>query len=128
MDNLWITMTHKDTSPAHTVGPWNLYKPTNFSNEIWIGAANPKNEHKHSPQELAGVEIRVCTLQIEQEANARLIAAAPDLLEACKAMHHGMDVLFAMLIEKVPHFLPTESGVWDAIVKGHAAITKAESK
>ncbi len=64
--------------------------------------------------------------QVEQ-ASAQLIAAAPDLLQACKAMHKGMDYLFALLIEKVPDFYPSKTPVWDAIVQGNEAIEKAKS-
>lgn len=60
-------------------------------------------------------------------ANARLIAAAPDLKEACLAQHEAIDILFAMLIEAKPGFLPSQSGKpWEALLKANAAIVKAE--
>lgn len=60
---------------------------------------------------------------------ARLIAAAPDLLEACEAQHEAIDILFAMLIEARTGFLPTKSGKpWEACLKGNAAIAKATGK
>jgi len=57
--------------------------------------------------------------------------AAPTLLEACRAQHVAIDVLFAMLIAKTAHdpepFYPSESGhIWDALVAGNAAIKAAE--
>lgn len=64
-----------------------------------------------------------------READAALIAAAPDLLAACKAQHEAIDRLFAMLIETKPGFFPTESGQpWAAGLQGNAAIAKAEGR
>ena len=61
------------------------------------------------------------------EANARLIAAAPELLNACKAQHKAIDILFARLINEDVDFLPSKSGQpWKAIQEGNAAIEKAE--
>lgn len=46
-------------------------------------------------------------------------------------MQQGMDILFAMLIERSPlenTFYPSRSGQpWEALVKGYDAITKAET-
>jgi hypothetical protein len=65
----------------------------------------------------------------EVEANARLIAAAPDLLAAVKAQHNAIDILFAMLIERDRGFLPSQSRVpWAALLKGNATIAKAEGR
>ncbi len=62
----------------------------------------------------------------EAEATALLIAAAPDLLEACKAQHDALDTLFAMLIATKPDFFPSKSeSPWEALLKGNAAIAKA---
>lgn len=64
----------------------------------------------------------------ERMANANLIAAAPDLLAACKAQHEALDYLMACLIRRDPEFLPTKSRVWDAVVLGNSAIAKAQGK
>lgn len=49
------------------------------------------------------------------------------LLEACKAQHDAIDLLFAMLIKRDPKFFPSKSGKpWEAIVKGNEAIAAAE--
>lgn len=61
----------------------------------------------------------------EKNANARLIAAAPKLLAACKAQHEAIDTLMARLIVKDPTFRPTTSSVWPALLEGNAAIAKA---
>lgn len=76
-------MNRKATSPAHTAGPWAV---THFENETQVFARNrmiagqlfdPENEP---------------TLE-ELEANARLIAAAPELLEALKTLREDMRML-----------------------------------
>lgn len=62
------------------------------------------------------------------KANARLIAAAPDLLEACKAQHKAIDLLLAMLAENDPTFFPSKSRAWQVLEQGYLAINKAEGK
>lgn len=63
----------------HTPGPWSV-EPDDRPNMEW-------NNHI-----AAGEYMRICFMshypsrQDEMEANAHLIAAAPDLLAACKAM------------------------------------------
>lgn len=65
----------------------------------------------------------------EAEARARLFVCALDLLEAVKAQHQAIDRLFALLIEKVPGFFPTQSGQpWAACLLGNAAIEKTEGR
>src|SRR4051812_22993780 len=64
-------------------------------------------------------------------ANGHLIAAAPDLLDACKAQHVAIDQLFAMLISLTSKseqpFYPSRSGQpWQAVLAGNAAVAKAE--
>ena len=67
----------------------------------------------------------------EARANACLIAAAPQLLEAVKAQHEAIDYLFALLITKTKPgekpFYPSESGQpWEAIQMGKRAIEAAK--
>lgn len=51
-----------------------------------------------------------------------------ELLEATKAQHQALDILFVRLIELDKNFLPSKSGLpWEAMVKGNAAIAKAEA-
>lgn len=58
--------------------------------------------------------------------NARLIAAAPDLLAACQAQHKAIDYLLARLITLDDSFRPTQCAeAWPAAVAGNAAIQKA---
>jgi hypothetical protein len=64
-----------------------------------------------------------------QIANAYLVAEAPTMLSALKAQHEAIDILFAMLIESRPGFLPTKSGrPWEAALLGNATIAKAEGR
>lgn len=55
---------------AHTPGPWVAY---DFGANWWVAAPDADD---------SGPMLRVGGLHKEREANARLIAAAPDLLEA----------------------------------------------
>jgi len=57
----------------HTPGPWNIGLPGGPSGRFWS---------------LVNSEGNVVAMQITSEANARLIAAAPELLEACKVFMH----------------------------------------
>lgn len=59
----------------------------------------------------------------EQEANARLIAAAPELFEAAR----GVDVLYAELHAAMPAIVNRPAGdiVMEAVRKARAAIAKA---
>ena len=63
----------------------------------------------------------------EAEANARLIAAAPDLLAACEAQHKAIDHLLATIIGLDNDFMPTKSPVWPMLLQGNAAISKAKA-
>ncbi|MBA7587058.1 hypothetical protein ES708_29071 [subsurface metagenome] len=49
------------------------------------------------------------------------------LLQACKAQHDAIDLLFAMLIKRDPKFFPSKSGKpWEAIKLSNEAIKAAE--
>ncbi len=53
----------------------------------------------------------------------------PDLLEACKAQHDAIDLLFAKLIQLDPNFFPSKSGQpWAAVQQGNAAIKKTQGE
>jgi hypothetical protein len=112
----------------HTAGPWRIddYDRT----MIWATDAHMRICDIRGWGHLTGA----CSLNLPdaeaeaiQEANARLIAAAPELLAACKAQHEAIDMLFAMLISVDKTFFPSKSGPpWDALVQANAAIAKAE--
>ena len=66
--------------PKHTPGPWRVKRSTHFAqNDIkeyfWVGFGPIGDETPIFKKDLT-----------ENEANARLIAAAPELLEACLAI------------------------------------------
>ena len=69
----------------HTPGPWRIIERPEST--VWIQGQQDENGYRE-----------VCTLpnylllqREKTEANARLIAAAPELLEALKACVHAMD-------------------------------------
>lgn len=61
----------------HTKGKWQI---ENDHTGMWVG---------NGEQEVATIEKQIKSS--EREANAKLIAAAPELLEACKAMKEWID-------------------------------------
>jgi hypothetical protein len=75
------------TEPAFTPGPWKIYRASNGS-MLGIGVDRP-NDEDHA----AGVTDAYGGLWGsggEKEANARLIAAAPDLYEALEYARTNM--------------------------------------
>lgn len=64
----------------------------------------------------------------EMERHARLSAASPELLAACKEQHEAIDWLLARLTERAPEFMPSASPAWPALLQGNAAIDKAEGR
>lgn len=109
----------------HTEGDWtttNWVYPTETRIVVQTkGHAICEMLESYYPKEKAGYAKK------QAEANAHLIAAAPDLLAACKAQHTAIDTLFAMCIEKDAKFFPSKSGQpWKAIKQGQAVIAKAE--
>lgn len=65
------------SAPAHTPGPWR-YEKSQISGGFYITGSN---EYGGMILPILG---RACNFPRNVEANARLIAAAPDLLEALK--------------------------------------------
>jgi hypothetical protein len=98
---------------THTPGPWHV---------------SSQGTRWPTYVEGPGGQVAAC----EEPEDATLIAAATDLLAACKAQHDAIDRLFAMLIQitrtsrDVEPFFPSKSGQpWEAMQAGHAAIAKA---
>jgi len=111
------------SNAKHTPGPWmhNATKGRNDAVAIWAAddsiAVCTTDFPKHFAESVPPPDI--C------DANARLIAAAPDLLEACKG--HGFN-LFALLNRLVNDGRLDETErdlVVDHIVFARAAIAKA---
>lgn len=106
---------------SHTPGPWAAFSDDEGHTNI-----------------VAVVPHTTCVFSLpghhKTEPDVQLIAAAPDLLAACKAQHEAIDELFARLIMqaaegKSPDFYPSKSGrPWDALLQGKTAIAKAEGR
>lgn len=113
----------------HTPGPWTTEA---VSDAVRIIARVPSRDGmSRRPRGVKIILARLAPPQLpeaETHANARLMAAAPDLLEACQKQHDALDLLLAMLAERDRNFFPSESAAWPAILAGNAAIAKAEGK
>jgi hypothetical protein len=74
------------TTAKHTPGPWKLdaYLNSGSPNPGIVVAENP---HGEGAEQVASIEWIAGGFHAEQVANARLIAAAPDLLKALEAAH-----------------------------------------
>jgi hypothetical protein len=69
----------------HTPGPWIIrdtvaYGSNIYAGEVWVGTAEASRAYDHRPAVKMGFPVSAD----ESYANARLISAAPELLEACK--------------------------------------------
>jgi hypothetical protein len=98
-------------STQHTPGPWS-YRGS-------LGPhSNPHLLGPHVVENATGIQIAILNGWRSEvsEANARLIAAAPDLLEALKLCEKNIDSLLASAHPKV-------FDIWLNVVR--AAITKA---
>jgi len=75
---------------AHTPGPWRVHQMNHADGALWLtigfkdyeGTSDPDGRWIGPVADLRFLNAR----EEEQWANARLIAAAPDLLAACEAM------------------------------------------
>ena len=111
----------KPTSPAHVPGPWVLRPNGEIKAEAWIG----KWDDYICKMPFSSLE-EASELSVRQLPNARLIAAAPELLEACEV---GCAVL--QELSHHPGFRQSSYALVegkDAIDRLEAAITKAKNK
>lgn len=106
---------------THTLGPWDVETP--FDGFSIVEAGKPTFEWRfiaHVPTEKEN-DIHF----LEAEANARLIAAAPDLLEALEACIE----IVRGAAEHPSAFSPKiEERQWDAYHQARAAIKKARGE
>ncbi len=100
----------------HTQGDWIVDAADVFPGEIDIEPATSR---------LNGGFIIARFSGSDRAANARLAAAAPDLLEALQQAHHVIDCLMAKCIAMDEEFMPTTSGHWPAMQAVTAAISRA---
>lgn len=105
-------MAEAETKEAHTPGPWHTdYRKTSrggYSQEIFDGAGEVIATAAWFPVRLSDTHTTT-----NREANARLIAAAPTMLEALKALADCS--------------LTDEDGLYEAKQLARAAITRAEA-
>lgn len=94
------------TAPKHTPGPWNSEGPDDFGDH---------NIHEPTCRLAIGAVVPNMRPDEEVAANARLIAAAPDLLETLRFLVRAVETNCALSIA-------------EAIVGAHIAIDKAEGK
>lgn len=113
------TLIDNKTEPKHTPGSWNYTEHEGVfgifskeSKEIPIATVDYEGDYFERPNE-AGTKHGG-----ELEANARLIAAAPELLEALKAIREAYKEMFDVM--------PVAWQTFDNIAK--AAIAKAEGR
>ena len=71
-------------SEQHTPGPWKLHHPTPHDFRILA----PSGE---APTTIARLAVAQAGTSRRVNANARLIAAAPELLEACRGIMYAFD-------------------------------------
>ena len=100
----------------HTPGPWRVHRHPHINNELWLSVLSGAWDITHNYASRPGVvaDARYSAMSdAENEANARLIAAAPDLLAAALTAFDAT--------KDAPHGGPT----WTAHERLRAAITKA---
>jgi hypothetical protein len=102
---------------AHTPGPWKAL-PSELDNDGFVVQTIQSDETKGLIGEIYGG-----TVLSEPAANARLIAAAPELLEACKAIA-GLNS-WDLGLPPDPTLPAKGAG---ALAKVRAAIAKAEGR
>ena len=93
----------------HTPGPW---KSTVYHNS--------ENGDTRIEIESAGQPYRICRVHLDNTANARLIAAAPELLEALENLYRHCAMIHSQWGEG-----SNQREADAAIAAGHAAIAKA---
>lgn len=109
--------------PKHTPGPWQVARQTSPNNHWYVLAASPHVEGKSQT---------VCELNgpwnpSNYDANAKLIAAAPELLSSLTATLDALDEVMGRLAKSAPRLLPADVTVepWKTALRARAAISKA---
>jgi hypothetical protein len=108
-------------SAQHTPGPWvaDMHFATRNGGRTWVPVLRPGND----PVPIAVVHVSVDGYgREESEANARLIAAAPDLLAAL----HGMIGLVQLIVPTLPKEQREAVEGNHRLVDARAALAKVE--
>jgi hypothetical protein len=104
---------------SHTPGPWNIGDENNQCCEVLLGTLHNLTANVDRQDSNTG---QIVITRDEMLANARLMAAAPDLLEACKLlMEHIKEGLVSVYEERADNGQPGVSAC-EAI---ESAIAKA---
>jgi len=127
---------------THTPGPWEVDMPSSDQYDAAWTACNEREElpfdascAKISGKKWAGFA-NVCVIcqgtpDAEGEANARLIAASPDLLAACKAYLASLSIGVTDIAEhgvRSPRFASRADDMTAALRDMKAAVAKAEGR
>jgi hypothetical protein len=109
-------------SGKHTPGPWKATEsdPAEGAHVFWITApqgCGPNNG-----------EVDITTMHGNKPANARLIAAAPELLEALRYAEKGLALANTQALEQLKERNEYESIFQAPLDAARAAIAKAEGK
>jgi hypothetical protein len=108
-------MTHPEQTAAHTPGPWSWkIEPQAYPESD--DADLPAVVRSANGKEVVTIYERYCT-DGDYEANARLIAAAPDLLDALKRLESTARILPESMDEP-----------GSAMSQARAAISRAEGR
>lgn len=107
------------TPPAYTSGPWTISVST------WLHRYMDGTRKERYGAQVRAVSGRCVAVvqgktQEEVQANARLVAAAPDLLEACELLFHSLGNWVEIADEQDRREYDRE-----AMRKGEAAIARA---
>lgn len=110
----------------HTSGPWEARSDSGDGLTFWeVVRPDPRDKGPDDPNRDCICDLGPAEATGETEANARLIAAAPDLLAACEAV--GSLDLPVMLPMRPAHVTPAEWGRLAACIDAvDAAIAKAK--
>jgi hypothetical protein len=104
----------------HTPGPWKLDRDELHYGSLSTVVAGKKS--KRFPGYQMFVDVGGLADVNEQEANARLIASAPELLEALKDLLRDIDTIDEFAINNT--VLP----MWEDIERAKALVAKAEGR
>jgi hypothetical protein len=118
---------------GHTPGPWKVNRHKHIHGELWLsvlsGAWDITSNSAAKPGVIADAKYSAMSDE-ENEANARLIAAAPSLLEATEAFM-ALDNTFQApthqleaIVERGDEFAPMAK----AVLTARAAIAKARGE